>query len=298
MERKGKKENYTIVISNQELKESVQDLVFEYMQFLEVQKPLVISDQKLEFEPTQILIIPSGGLEGILDGVSILKVNTGNFHDDLEMALHWFVLQERSHSQTAFSPKMVRQRYVSLLTPMIVLMEVEDEKGYSHSQRVTRLFVRFCRFLGLSKEMEPLYQAYGMLHDIGKIGLEQLMLYSPTRLRSFEETGEDHTIAGSVFIATLEVMNDFLPFVRSHHEHFDGRGYPDRIAGDEIPFWVRVLAVVDWYDDVLNTVDTEYSSGLLSSTEALKQIQKHGGSRFDPEIAKLFVRFMLLESNS
>lgn len=289
--------NFVIRMKDKNLMEDVEGVMFEYGQFLELNRPFLITDQPVDSEPLQLIVHRDEGIKGYIDGSEAFKVHTGRLQEDFEVAFHWLTLQETGEVHTAFSPKMVRERFIALLEPLMVLMEVEDDKGYSHSQRVARLFVRFSRFLGLKKESENLFQHYGMLHDIGKIGLEQLMLFSPTRLRNFEETGEDHTITGTIILATLEILNDFIPFVRSHHESYDGRGYPDGLGGESIPYWVRVLSIIDWYDEALNTVDSEYSTGLMSSTEALKQIQKEAGSRFDPEIAKRFVRFILLENS-
>jgi response regulator RpfG family c-di-GMP phosphodiesterase len=111
-------------------------------------------------------------------------------------------------------------------------------------------------------------------------------------LRNFEETGQDHTITGSVYISTLEVLNDFVPYVRSHHERFDGKGFPDGLKGEEIPYWVRVLTIVNWYDNALNTVDSEFSIGVMSEREALEVIEKDNGKLFDPEIGKRFISFI------
>lgn len=184
-----------------------------------------------------------------------------------------------------------------MLEPLVVLMEVEDTRGYSHSQRVARRFLSFSKVLGLPETEENLFLRYGMLHDVGRIGLEQLMLYSPTRLRIFEDTGQDHTVAGSIFISTLEVLNDFLPFVRHHHERYDGKGFPDRLQGEQIPYWVRVLSIVNWYDNALNTVDSEFSTGVMSPTEALRVIREDRGRFFDPKIASEFVQFVLFDND-
>jgi response regulator RpfG family c-di-GMP phosphodiesterase len=88
------------------------------------------------------------------------------------------------------------------------------------------------------------------------------------------------------------VLNDFVPYVRSHHERFDGKGFPDGLKGEEIPYWVRVLTIVNWYDNALNTVDSEFSIGVMSEREALEVIEKDNGKLFDPEIGKRFISFI------
>jgi len=85
--------------------------------------------------------------------------------------------------------------------------------------------------------------------------------------------------------------------VRHHHERYDGKGFPDHLKGDQIPYWVRVLSIINWYDNALNTVDSEFSTGVMSQTEALRVIREDHGRFFDPEIASEFVKFILFEKD-
>jgi len=232
-----------------------------------------------------------------VDKERVFKIYDSTKKENVYLAMNWAFEEANEEYPFFYSNQSVRKRLISVLEPLVVLMEVEDTRGYSHSQRVARRFLSFSKVLGLSETEENLFLRYGMLHDVGRIGLEQLMLYSPTRLRIFEDTGQDHTVAGSIFISTLEVLNDFLPFVRHHHERYDGKGFPDRLQGEQIPYWVRVLSIVNWYDNALNTVDSEFSTGVMSPTEALRVIREDRGRFFDPKIASEFVQFVLFDND-
>lgn len=179
-----------------------------------------------------------------------------------------------------------------MLQSFVVTSEVEDINGMSHSERVTLLVKKFAPLLGINTKELNLLLEYSMLHDVGKIGVEQLMLYTPTRLREWLHNGHDHTIVGSIFLATTVVLEDASPIARSHHERWDGKGYPDGLKGEEIPYYARIIGICDFYDEALNTVSSEIMGRPLNETESLELIESESGKMFDPEIAKKFVNFM------
>ena len=179
-----------------------------------------------------------------------------------------------------------------LLQSFVTNSEVEDKNSMSHSERVTLLVKKFAPLLGIkSKELDLLLE-YSMLHDVGKIGIEQLMLYTPTRLRGFLHNGHDHTVVGSIFLATTFVLQDAAPVARSHHERWDGKGYPDGLKGEKIPYYARIIGICDFYDEALNTVSSEILGRPLNEKETLELIESESGKMFDPEITKKFVNFM------
>ncbi|MCD6552231.1 HD-GYP domain-containing protein [Thermotoga sp.] len=184
----------------------------------------------------------------------------------------------------------VRRMVSGLLQAMIAFMEIEDERGWSHSQRVAKLAERVGKELGFSEERLSLLKEYAMLHDVGKIGIEQLMLYTPTRLRIFEQYPQDHTIMGSIFLASLEVLWDAVPIVRHHHENWDGTGYPDGLKGEQIPLEARIIAVCDHYDVLTNFVSSEWEGRTKTHEEALEIIKEEAGKKFDPKIVEAFLK--------
>ncbi|HOK83304.1 MAG TPA: HD domain-containing protein [Pseudothermotoga sp.] len=190
------------------------------------------------------------------------------------------------------STKWARRIVSGILKAMVVLLEVEDKNGFSHSQRVTKLAQKMGVSLGLSEKEQALLIEASMLHDVGKIGIEQLMMFTPTRIRFLEDMPRDHTIMGSIYLSTIEFLWDLVPIVRSHHEWWDGRGYPDGLKGEEIPFFARIIAICDYYDELTHFVTSEWGIGPKKKDEALKMISNQSGKMLDPALVELFVRIM------
>jgi len=280
-------------IDNELYRKIVEELLDVYLEYIPYPINAIISDRDDKVEVgTYLQILEGKGLFGYINGERKFYLEDTINNKNIFLGINWFLEHNLNANFDFCSPYSMRRRIISVLEPLIVLMEVEDAKGYSHSQRVANLFSSFAKELGLNQNESSLFIHYAMVHDVGRIGVEQLMLYSPTRLRTFEETGQDHTVTGSVYISTLEVLNDFVPYVRSHHERYDGKGFPDGLKGEEIPFWVRALTIVNWYDNALNTVDSEFSIGVMSQDEAFEIIANDNGKLFDPELASRFISFM------
>lgn len=205
----------------------------------------------------------------------------------------WAFVKTLVDGKTSVVSRMWAKKIVSgILQGMITLMEVEDKDGYSHSQRVAQLAVKFGKYLGFSDEDLERLKEHAMLHDVGKIGIEQLMLYSPTRIRIFENLSQDHTILGSIYLSTIELLWDVIPTVRYHHERWDGKGYPDGLKGEEIPYFARIVAICNLYDNLTHFISSEWESNIKTPQEALEIIENEAGKSLDPKLAKAFVEMM------
>jgi len=190
------------------------------------------------------------------------------------------------------STKWARKIISGILQAMVVLMEVEDKGGFSHSQRVAKLAKKMAMKLNLTEKEQSLLVEASMLHDVGKIGIEQLMMFTPTRIRILEDMPRDHTIMGSIYLSTIEFLWDLVPAVRSHHERWDGKGYPDGLAGEEIPLFARIIAICDYYDELTHFITSEWGIGPKKKDEALKMIKDQSSKMFDPKLVEVFVEMM------
>jgi len=190
------------------------------------------------------------------------------------------------------STKWARRVISGILQAMIVLMEVEDKNGFSHSQRVAKLAKKIGTELRLSEEDILSLTEASMLHDVGKIGIEQLMMFTPTRIRTLESMPKDHALMGAIYLSTIEFLWDLVPAVRSHHERWDGKGYPDGLKGEDIPLFARIIAVCDYYDELTHFITSEWGVGPKSKSDALKMIIDQSSRMFDPEIVDVFVKVM------
>jgi HD-GYP domain-containing protein (c-di-GMP phosphodiesterase class II) len=142
--------------------------------------------------------------------------------------------------------------------------------------------------MGFSDDMLQTVQLAGILHDVGKIGVPDHILRKPGHLTEEEfEVMRQHPVFGALIVGAMPGMEEVVHGVRHHHERWDGRGYPDRLAGDAIPLIGRLMAVGDAYSAM--TTSRPYRKG-LTERQALKEINAGLGTQFDPEIGALFMR--------
>ncbi len=180
----------------------------------------------------------------------------------------------------------------SLITIQALAAAVDAKDPYTqgHSQRVAEYATELARYLGLPQTELDLVFITGTLHDVGKIGIPDAILKKPGRLEDEErEIMETHPVLGEVIVRKVPQLVATLPGVRHHHERWDGKGYPDRLAGESIPSMARILAVADTYDAM--TSDRPYRKGLAVEI-ALGEILKGAGTQFDPELSPAFVAMM------
>ena len=205
-------------------------------------------------------------------------------------ALTKALIAENKSKEKLTSVSRARRIVSGILQAIVVLLETEDERGYSHSQRVARLVKSVAKTLEFDNERIEYLTECAMLHDVGKIGIEQLMMFSPTRIRVFENMPKDHTIMGAVYLSSIEYLWDVVPAVRSHHEHWDGSGYPDGLKEKEIPFEARLIGLCDYYDELTHLVTSEWGNGPKSHREALDSISNLKGVYFDPALVDAFLK--------
>jgi putative two-component system response regulator len=166
-------------------------------------------------------------------------------------------------------------------------VEAKDPYTEAHTQRVAESARRIGARMGLPQEDQQALYRGGIIHDIGKIGIPDQILLKPGELDSEEQTQMHlHPLIGEGIVAPLRFGADLLPMVRHHHERYDGTGYPDRLAGEDIPLLARILSVCDAYDALTN--DRPYREG-KSVDAALTVLRQGAGQQWDPEIVQLVV---------
>lgn len=176
------------------------------------------------------------------------------------------------------------------LTTMAAAIDARDHYTSGHSMRVAHWGREIARQIGLPPEkVEEVYFG-GILHDIGKIGIEDEILNKQGKLTPEEyDKIKQHTVIGYEIVKKAGMFHELLPAIRSHHERFDGKGYPDGLAGEEIPLIARILAVSDSFDAMV--ADRPYRKGLPLEV-ALQEIRRGAGTQFDPELAHHFVHII------
>lgn len=174
-----------------------------------------------------------------------------------------------------------------ILDSMVTAVDNKDRYTRKHSEDVTTFSLWIAEELGLSDETMRDIRIGGLLHDVGKIGVPDEILRKPGRLTDEEyEVMKQHTHLGSLIVGALPGMETVVEAVRSHHERWDGKGYPDATAGEETPLLGRVLAVADAFSAMTTT--RPYRVGMDWET-ALGQIEANIGAQFDPAMAAAFL---------
>jgi putative nucleotidyltransferase with HDIG domain len=170
---------------------------------------------------------------------------------------------------------------------LAVTINAKDEVTHEHVLRVQIYATGVARLLGCSESEIEALEAGALLHDIGKIAVPDYILNKPGKLTSSEfEKMKMHTIAGAQILGRVEFPYPIVPVVRHHHERWDGNGYPDGLANEDIPLTARILSVVDCFDAVRE--DRQYRRG-LTREEAINLIMQGSGTQYDPRVVGTFI---------
>jgi putative nucleotidyltransferase with HDIG domain len=186
------------------------------------------------------------------------------------------------HKALRYDEKMLAA-FRQTVEVLVMALEAKDPFTHGHSLKVAQYARRTALEMGLSgAEAETVYQA-GLLHDIGKIGMHDRILNRLGRLSSREmDTIRLHPEVGASILDPLTSLKALVPLVRHHHERYDGKGYPDGLAGDDIPLGARILAACDAFDCMLSG---RPHIAPVPLAQALVQLEEGAGVRFDPRVA-------------
>ena len=181
--------------------------------------------------------------------------------------------------------EQMAELHLRTIEALALAIEAKDTTTHDHLQRVQIYAVEIAKGLGLPAGQIEALRAAALLHDIGKLAVPEHIISKPGRLTPEEfDKMKIHPIVGAEIIDQVRFPYPVAPIVRSHHERWDGGGYPDGLAGEAIPIGARILSVVDCFDALSN--DRQYRRG-IPMAEALEIIQKDAGRSFDPEIVKI-----------
>lgn len=173
---------------------------------------------------------------------------------------------------------------------LMAAIDAKDSYTFEHSMNVSKYAVLLGKKIGLQNNEIQILKEAGLLHDIGKIGIPESILKKQGKLTQ-EEYGimKSHVTNSIEMIHFLPNMNYVIPAVLSHHERYDGKGYPRGIAGEDIPLLGRILAVCDSFDAMISK--RSYKDA-MSLEYAVEEIRKNKGTQFDPRLAEAFIRLV------
>ena len=179
-----------------------------------------------------------------------------------------------------------RQLFIGTVKALAAAIDGKDPYTRGHSERVSRFSMAIAQRLGLSDEETEQIRISALLHDVGKIAIDDKILKKPAALTDDEyEIMKGHPQKGYKIMSQIPAMKEFLPGMYMHHEMVNGMGYPQGLKGDEIPLMGKIVAVADTFDAM--TTDRPYQKA-MKFEDALARIESFVGTRYDPAVVAAF----------
>ena len=180
-----------------------------------------------------------------------------------------------------------RELFIGTVRALSAAIDGKDPYTRGHSERVSRFALAIGERLGLSDQELEALRISSLLHDVGKIGIDDSVLKKPSALTDEEfEIMKQHPQKGYKIMSQIPAMRDFLPGMYMHHEMMNGAGYPQGLKGDEIPMQARIVSVADTFDAM--TTDRPYQKG-MELDAALERIQTFIGMRYDEQVVRALI---------
>jgi len=195
--------------------------------------------------------------------------------------------RELMYSVKLYADESITKKTIELL--MASLFE-KSPREKIHSERVSKLVVQFADFINLDNQTKDLLEVSAVLHDIGKLNIDEAFLEKNSSLTDYEYNKiKQHPETGYRILSSVVEYREISKIILSHHERWDGLGYPQKLKGKDIPYEARIIAICDTYDAMTN--DRPYRKG-LNPEEAVMEIKKFKGIQFDPELADKFIKYL------
>ena len=227
-------------------------------------------------------------LSGLFIGIGMLILLFVNIVRTLRSIQH--IENERQQQELERKQKQTELLSLQMMQTLSTTIEAKDEYTRGHSYRVAEYAALIAAELGWSSEEIQQLKHAAYLHDIGKIGIPDLILNKPSRLTDDEyNLIKKHTVIGAEILKDITFVPHIVEVARNHHERYDGNGYPDRLSGVEIPIHARITAMADSYD-AMNS--RRIYRNALPPEMIREEISKNRGKQFDPEITDVFLKLI------
>ncbi|HNX69307.1 MAG TPA: HD domain-containing protein [Candidatus Omnitrophota bacterium] len=188
-----------------------------------------------------------------------------------------------------------RDYFYGIIQSLVRIVEARDPYTRGHSERVAEYAGQIAMKIGFPTETVEMLKQTAVLHDIGKLGIHEEILKKTERLTDVEwELLRNHPALGEDILRPVLLSQEMLAIVRGHHERYDGQGYPDHLAGDQINVFAQILSVADAYDAMTST--RAYRPALTQDA-ALEELQKNRGVQFNPGIVDVFIEILRQENS-
>ncbi|MBM4128840.1 MAG: HD domain-containing protein [Nitrospira sp.] len=246
------------------------------------------ADEKTTFLTKNMICVPVQTKDKVLGVLEAINKKNGYFNEEDLNVLNALANQVAIAVENANLYQELKDAFYGTAMALADTIEKRDPYTGGHIKRVTNYSAAIGRAMGLSKrELEDIKLA-AILHDIGKIGVRDEILLKKGKL-STEDMGKmsRHSEYGAEILSHVKQLRAIVPGVRSHHERFDGNGYPHNLRGNEIPLIAKIIAVADTFDAM--TTDRPYRKA-MSFERALEELKNKVGTQFDKEAVEAFIK--------
>jgi response regulator RpfG family c-di-GMP phosphodiesterase len=222
-------------------------------------------------------------------------IKLDEFRHVLETTWRTFQFRQQDHDYRARleyevkkQTRRVRFTFLSAIDSLVRTMEERDAYTAGHSMRVRRYALALASALDFDEKVRKRLSLAAKLHDIGKVGVPEMILNKPASLTPAEmEIVQEHPVIGERILAPIIHNREVLAAIRGHHERIDGNGYPDGLKGDHIPLLARLISIPDCFDAM--TTSRAYRPAMPLS-QALSIIREGAGTQFQPEFVQAFLQ--------
>ncbi len=213
-----------------------------------------------------------------------------NERENQKELLNMADLNAQVAQELAQANHQLNQVYTHTIQALAAAIDAKDPYTKGHSERVTNYAVAVAKQMNLSeKDVQNIFYA-AILHDIGKIGIDESILKKPGPLTTSEfKEIKKHTEIGATILASIPFLEEVVPIVLHHHEYYNGEGYPKGLYQQEIPIGARIISIVDAFDAI--TTDRPYRNG-YNRLRALDDLARGTGKQFDPRIVAIFSKMV------
>jgi HD-GYP domain-containing protein (c-di-GMP phosphodiesterase class II) len=246
-------------------------------------------DERTEFKTRNIICVPVRVKEkiiGVLEAIN--KQERGGFNRaDLSLFIS-LADQVAIALDNSRLYQELEEMFFQTTDSLADAIEKRDPYTGGHTQRVTQYSLAIAKYLQLNALEKKWLKITSVLHDIGKVGIEDQILKKPDRLSPAEsEMIKRHCNIGVEIIKHIRQLRDSIPGVKYHHEQLDGKGYPNGLKGEEIPVLAKIIAVADTFDAM--TTDRPYRIA-MEREAAVKELEKCSGTQFDEKVVEAFIQ--------
>jgi putative nucleotidyltransferase with HDIG domain len=211
-----------------------------------------------------------------------VQVTSRNELGELAQAFNNMATHLESHD------KNLREMFISTTKALAAAIDAKDPYTRGHSQRVAQISLEIAKEMGLAPSEQQKVNVAALLHDVGKIGIEDQVLKKPTKLTE-KEYGiiQQHPRWGAMIMGHIGQLKEIIPGIQHHHERLDGTGYPQGLQGSQIPVLARIIAVADTFDAM--TSERLYQKA-METQYVVDKLLEWKGTRYDPDVVDAMVR--------